>query len=349
MLKYLLPFFISAIFTKLAIFALIKFGFYKKPGERGKDRDIHKKIIPRGGGIAILIGFLTSIFFIEDINRGVVFFFLGLIFLGIAGLFDDKFETSGKTQLIFFLISGIFLVIGGFGMDFIRNPFGDLINLKIFEFPIIKVGETLYFATFPADIFTIIWVFVLISSINLADGIDGLISFVSLSASVVLLIVAEKFGQNDNSEMLKFFIASSLGFLIFHFPPAKIFHGSSGSYILGFFLAGISLFSGAKIATAMIVLGIPIVDAFYTSISRILKGKTPWTAGHDHMHHKFLDLGFSHFQISAIYSILTFGFGATTLFSETKEKFFGAVIMIITLVFLETFLDFLIHKKNKKI
>ncbi|GAB4139924.1 MAG: MraY family glycosyltransferase [Patescibacteria group bacterium] len=346
---YILPFLISVITTKILIFVLLKFGFYKKPGERGNERDIHfyraKKIITRGGGFAIFLGFLPVLFFLENINKGVIFFFLGLVFLMVVGLIDDKFELSGKLQFLAFFISSLFLVVGGFGMDFIRNPFGDLINLKIWEFKILEIGGTSYFATFPADLLTIFWVFVLINAINFADGIDSLISFVGIVASVILLVVAERFGQTDNVEMIKFFIFANLGFLVFHFPPAKIMHGSAGSYFLGFFLAGISLFSGGKVATAMIVLGIPIVDAFYVSISRIFRGKFPWTAGHDHMHHKFLDLGFSHLQISLIYSVITLLFGLITLFGETKQKFFGVLVMIIFCVGLNLFLDFRLQKK----
>lgn len=153
---------------------------------------------------------------------------------------------------------------------------------------------------------------------------------VSVAAIILGLLSLKLAFLSDSTQLdvakLAFITAgSSLGFLIFNWHPAKIFPGFSGSTILGFMVATLAILSGAKLATAGLVLLIPATDFIYTFLRRILQGKSPVWADRGHLHHKLLMAGFTHRQVSLFYILGSVILGATALGLSSQGKLFAAI------------------------
>ncbi|MCR4306126.1 MAG: undecaprenyl/decaprenyl-phosphate alpha-N-acetylglucosaminyl 1-phosphate transferase, partial [Candidatus Daviesbacteria bacterium] len=125
---------------------------------------------------------------------------------------------------------------------------------------------------------------------------------------------------------------AALGLLIFNWHPARIFPGFSGSGILGFLIAVLAILSGGKLATAGLVLLIPATDFAYTFIRRILQGKSPVWGDKGHLHHKLLEIGFSHQQIALFYILGSVILGAAALSLSSKGKLFAATLVAVALL-----------------
>lgn len=287
-------------------------------------QDIHSNIIPRFGGIFLIVPFIVSILiwfsFCRD-SRLILLAVLSSVIL-IFGLLDDKYDFNALIQFAFQIILAGAVVFFGINVSYITNPFGGLIRLGIF-----------------ASIFTVIWIFAIINVINWIDGIDGLASSISLVGMITLftLSLLPRVNQPFTAVLAGIIAIALVIFLFFNFPPAKIFLGTSGSMFLGFMLAIISIISGGKLATALLVLGIPVLDALWVIFSRLQAGKSIFMADKNHLHHRLLKSGLSQKKIVLILSSFSLIFGIFSIFAQTMGKF----ILIICLPL--TFLGILIY------
>ena len=146
----------------------------------------------------------------------------------------------------------------------------------------------------------------MINSINFIDGLDGLSSGIAFIAAVTLgLINLSTSVYQPIIAALCFILAGSLlGFLRWNLHPASIFAGTSGVQFVGYSLALLSILGTAKVAVALLVLGVPIIDTFWIIVRRLLEGRSPFSPDRGHIHHRMLDLGMSHRQtVFAIYGI----------------------------------------------
>jgi UDP-N-acetylmuramyl pentapeptide phosphotransferase/UDP-N-acetylglucosamine-1-phosphate transferase len=160
---------------------------------------------------------------------------------------------------------------------------------------------------------TIFWVMGMINTVNWLDGLDGLAAGVAAIAGLLFAIHAYRLGQTTVALFPLALAAACLGFLPFNFHPARVFMGSSGSMLLGFALASLAILAPAKVATALLVLGIPIIDVAWLTIRRWRTRGNPMLAGRDHLHYRLLDLGFSQRQIVFFYYTLCTMFGLLAL------------------------------------
>ena len=181
-------------------------------------------------------------------------------------------------------------VLGGITIDFIDNPFGPS--------PIDLSGEV-------AVVVSIIWIVGMINSINFIDGLDGLSTGVSLIAALTLGVLSLARPGQEFVGLLCAVLAGALaGFLPWNFHPARIFIGTTGVYAVGYALAVLSILGVAKVAVAMLVLGVPIIDTFWIIIRRLAARQSPFTPDRGHFHHRLLDLGLTHrTAVLAIYAI----------------------------------------------
>ncbi|MEK7862166.1 MAG: MraY family glycosyltransferase, partial [Chloroflexota bacterium] len=122
---------------------------------------------------------------------------------------------------------------------------------------------------------------------------------------------------------------ASIGFLLFNFHPARLFMGSTGVVFVGTMLAVLSIFGTAKVAAALLVLGVPIIDTFYVLLRRVLTRRPPFAPDRGHFHHRLLDVGLSHPQAVLLIYALTLGFGALAFLTSGRTQalaFVGAVV-----------------------
>jgi UDP-GlcNAc:undecaprenyl-phosphate GlcNAc-1-phosphate transferase len=207
------------------------------------------------------------------------------------GALDDLFDLRARWQLAGQLGLGLFAVVLGINIGFIANPFG--------------AGRITFDGAF-AIAFTIFWIVGMINSINFIDGLDGLSSGIAFIAAVTLGLISLTRDVNQPLvAVLCFILAGSLlGFLRWNLHPASIFPGTSGVQFVGYTLALLAILGTAKVAVALLVLGVPIIDTFWIIVRRASQGRSPFSPDRGHIHHRMLDLGLSHRQtVFAIYGI----------------------------------------------
>ncbi len=318
---------LSVVFTLLIKYLAIKFNIVDQPSA---ERKIHKIKMPLLGGIAIFLAFFTVLYFVRnEIVAGDLElhhwygFFIGACFIIIGGFLDDKYNLKPKQQIIFPLCAIFFVIAGGIGIDKITNPFGGLIFLDQWKIPIMEWINGIGYFVVIADSFTIIWLLGMMYTTKLLDGIDGLVTGVTGIGGVIVFLftMTTKYYQPDIGLAALILSAACFGFLIFNWHPAKIFLGEGGSLLLGYILGVLAIISGGKIAIALLIMGIPIMDVVWTIIRRILAGKNPFKfADKKHLHFRFLDLGLSQKQTALIYYFFASVFGISALFLQSKGK-----------------------------
>lgn len=340
-LGFVSAFFITILATPLAIKFAKKFRLLDDPAKRPHPAHVQDRIVPRAGGIPIFMGIVISMLLFAGINFVNFEIIMALTLLLVVGLLDDFLrEFKPSIRLGLQLLAAIIAVGSGIGIDFITNPLGGILNLDFYSVNFFGLGEI----NFIADIFAVIWIVWMMNMVNWSKGVDGQMPSITTVAFLTIGFVSLGFyNQGDSSQLLpttlSFICAgAALGFLIFNWYPAKIFPGFSGSTILGFMIAVLSIFSSAKLAIALLVLLVPAIDFFYTFFRRILEKKSPLKGDQKHLHHLLLQRGLSHSQISLIYafSCLVLGILATNLNSQGKiftiigagVVIFGAILLL---------------------
>ncbi|MDO8429509.1 MAG: MraY family glycosyltransferase, partial [Candidatus Daviesbacteria bacterium] len=304
-------FLITIIAVPATIKLATKFGLVDDPKLRPHPAHVHKTIIPRAGGLPIYLGIILAAAIFLPIEKHLIGIFLGITILLSLGLADDKLTTFNPYLRLFLLFLAAFCAVGsGIGVAFITNPLShfnlpgllstNIIRLDQIIIPFNFLGD--HSIVLIADIFAFFWIVTLTQVINWSKGVDGQMPGITLVAAITLGLFSLKLvSQGDSNQLgvatLSFITAgSALAFLIFNWYPAKILPGFSGSTILAFMLATLSILSGAKLATALLVLAIPSIDFIYTFLRRVLQGKSPVWGDRGHLHHKLLDLGWTPVQ-----------------------------------------------------
>jgi UDP-GlcNAc:undecaprenyl-phosphate/decaprenyl-phosphate GlcNAc-1-phosphate transferase len=179
--------------------------------------------------------------------------------------------------------------------------------------------------------FTLLWIVGMINTMNWIDTMDGLVAGVTAIAALVLFVRSVSLGQYSLAVLPLALAAGCLGFLPFNFAPARVFAGSGGSYFIGYALAVLAIIGGAKIATALLALGLPILDVAVVIARRVLAGRSPFKGGDNaHLVHRLASRGFSTRRIAVIFyafSVLTSSL-AFLLSGPIKLYLFGAVGLI---------------------
>ena len=273
--------------------------------DRPNKRRVNTRPIPRGGGIAIVAAFIMVAIVLIAVGPGLAFIerrprveigdLIALLAGGAAaaliGLADDYFDLRARWQLLGQLGLAFGAVALGIGIGFVNNPFGG--GVIVFEGPF-AVG------------FTVLWIVGMVNSVNFIDGLDGLSTGIALIAALTLgLISLTTQIAQPFVALLCFALAGALlGFLRWNFHPAAIFVGTSGTMFIGYTLAVLSILGSAKVAVALLVLGVPIIDTFWIIVRRLVAGRSPFSPDRGHIHHRLLDLGLSHRQtVVLIYAI----------------------------------------------
>lgn len=271
--------------------------------EPDSGRRIHLRPIPRAGGLAVVVAFVGIGIPAIVINDALQFFrafrfqvdgneliavFGGAILAAVFGFADDRWQLRARWQFAFQLILAAVAVGLGLSIISINNP------LDFLGF----VGPgSLTFAGIGAGIVTAVWIVGMINSINFMDGLDGLSTGVALIAAITLGVVSLGF-QSSYVPMVALLCAllagALLGYLPWNFNPAKVFIGTTGVMVVGYLLAVLAILGSAKIAVALLILGVPIIDTFWIITRRLLSRRSPFTPDRGHFHHRLLDLGLSH-------------------------------------------------------
>lgn len=320
----LLALLVTAVVTPLVMVVAKTFGIVDRPG----GRRIHQGIIPRLGGLAVVVGFFLVFWaYLPDIAphfkaKQLLGFSLASLLLVIVGIVDDKRGLSPIWQLASQVAAGVSLVLVGMGIpEEVTNPFGGKLALDQLQLAV-PIGGVDHFLTLPADLLTVAWVVLIINVLNFFDGMDGLATGVgAISGTVLALLSLSAVVNQPHVALLSMILVGALvGFLPYNFHQAKIFLGTVGSYFIGFAIATLAIISGGKIATAVLVLGLPILDALSLVIRRSLTTGVPWRGDTQHLHYQLVAVGFSVRRTVLTIYVLSAVFGGLALLAGTTEQ-----------------------------
>lgn len=332
-ISYLLGVFI----VPLVISYSKKQGLIDKPNER----KIHKEPISRLGGVAIWSSTMLTFLFLVFLSYYPYGSLLSGILLGSSlmfflGLVDDIYTLDAKFKLFIQIAIATLVYLLGVKIDTIINPFGGTIQLGHFSYLI-----------------TLLWIVGISNAVNFIDGIDGLAgSVVTVNSMTLGIIAVAMVPPNPMSALIGFILAGSmLAFLTYNFNPAKIFMGDSGALFSGFLLATLSITGVMKAATLAIllpfvVLAVPIIDITYASLRRISKGKSPFIADSEHIHHKLLKIGFSQNMTVTILTSIAIVAGAIASYFVGSIKHYVIYILALVLIMFLLNLANLLTKKQ---
>lgn len=346
MLSYLAVFLLSFI-VALAVTPLVRrlgfrFNIVAFPGGRRR----HPGPVPKLGGVVLFVAFLAGVGLIywlfppsgDDALRlrGVV---LGSFIIFVGGLIDDRLDLPPALQ---FLIQFIGAAVAMSHIIFIEVFTNPLPSAAFWNFPLwgglFRVEENLVWIWRPLALLgTALWMVGIINTVNWLDGLDGLAAGVGTVAAVLFAWHSLRLNLAGQEAVAAFPLALAgalLGFLPFNFTPARIFLGTAGAYFLGYNLATMAILSPAKIATALLVLAIPILDSLWRVIDRLRQGHSPFRGDRGHLHFRLADAGWPTKAIVIGYYAITLLFGLVAIFAPGFMKLviligLGAAVLVL--------------------
>lgn len=346
---FLVAFIATVAITPVCIVLLKKFGIVDDP-KRKHPAIIHKKPIPRGGGIPLFLGTLFAALIFLPINTTFSAIFFAASIALVIGVLDDKYDLSPYFRFGMNIVIALIIVGAGISVNFITNPLGGILYLNEIRFSFEFIG--INGAIVLSDIVAVLWIVWVMNMLNWSKGVDGQMPGIVAISAFFIGILSLRFGTLDSatytSATLSFIIAgASIGFLIYNFHPAKIFpgYGATAIYLL---LAVVSILSSAKLATAILVMGVPLADGIFTILRRLLSGKSPFWHDNKHLHHLLLKHGLSQRQVALFYWLFSGILGTLSLVLTSRGKAFAIIMLLILVGGTLLFLNYLLIKKNDK-
>jgi UDP-GlcNAc:undecaprenyl-phosphate/decaprenyl-phosphate GlcNAc-1-phosphate transferase len=311
----IITFLTSMAVTAAVIPAIIYFSKRYNIYDRIDERKVHNRNVSNMGGLAIFAGFTTAFFIIDMPESRVVSKSLILVFAMtlafLTGLVDDLLVIRARYKLVAQILIGVLVSLS------------DLNVRGIYIFDVIQIDFGFF-----SHIFTVCWVVLFMNAINLLDGMDGLAAGVVLIASAFLLIISIIVGDMSMSFLTLMAGGAAAGFLIFNFPPAKIFMGDGGAYFLGFLFAIASLDCIVQVPKLRSVLSpillmlVPLADIMNVVIRRLRDGSGIFHPDRNHFHHKLQNIGMPQKRILFIAYTFTFLLGLfSILISKLQGKY----------------------------
>ncbi len=312
-------------------------------------RKTHSRPIPLLGGLALFFAIAFTILWAlyagwlpgPHIKEKYLFgLLLATTLLVIGGALDDRFNLRPSRQIIWPILATLAVVASGIGVVYITNPLGGQLVLDRISVVVLWWKGIPYRFTLLADIFTFLWLLGMTYTTKLLDGLDGLVSGITVIGAIIIAVVSitRDVAQPDTATLALIVAGAFLGFLLFNFHPATIFLGEGGSTLAGFLLGTLAIISGGKIATTLLVIALPLFDAAIVILRRMfVERRSPTSADRTHLHFRLLDLGFTPRQVVLFYWFVAALFGVATFVLQGWEKLIvlalvGSVIIATTAV-----------------
>lgn len=324
---FALAFFTSFVLTFIVSRVAVRRRILDQPDS---ERRFHKQATPTLGGLAVygsflLIG-LTMLFTGDLIGniplRQLIAIWLGGLILMIGGYLDDLYRLPARYSVLFPILATLTVVTSGLEAVSLHNPVsGEVVQLgSMITFGLPLVSGAVVF----------VWTMVMTYTTKLLDGMDGLVTGIAAIGGLVLfgLSLTPDVQQPQTALLAIIFVGSLLGFLILNFHPAKIFLGEGGSTFAGFMLAILAVVSGGKIATAILVMGIPILDVFWVILQRLFNRQSPFQGDRRHLHYQLTSIGLSEPQAVLFLYALSGIFGVAALFLQSTGKLIALAVMV---------------------
>ena len=327
--------FLSLLATSAAVSALLTYWVrttavaYGLKATPVYGRHLHTKPLPRLGGIAICVTFMTAALAYIPISRllhvsvstkSYLGILVPVLLIFLMGAYDDVKPLKPKSKIAVQASAAILLYLAGFGIHYFSSLFGGHSIGIAFDLPL-----------------TVFWVLLITNAFNLIDGLDGLAAGSAMISAVALLVVC-LLGHNELiTYLVVVLLGAILGFLPFNFYPASIFMGDSGSLFIGFLLSALAMAAGQEVTTnsgiaiPILAFGLPILDVTLAVLRRLLRRRPIFRGDTDHIHHKLLRRGLSHRQAVLVLYGVTFAFVLASLALVLDEQFLLPVLFALVL------------------
>lgn len=316
---FILALLIAVVATPISMILGHRWGAIAIPG----GRHVHKRPIPRIGGLAMYAAFWLAVVFTQNWNSDLTGLFIGSTIIVGVGLWDDIKDMRPLTKLFWQITAASVLVFFGFSMDSL--PF---------------LGPIPSNMGWLGGLLAIFWVVGLVNTVNISDGLDGLAAGICFMAAILLFWSANRINMILPAHLTLALAGSALGFLFFNFHPAKVFMGDTGSMFLGYIIGGISIYGLLKTATVLglvfplLVLGMPLTDLTFAIIRRKIHGQSIGQADRGHLHHRLLDAGLSQRQAVLMLYAMSVCFGIAAVLGAIGSWIWAAVLLIADFTFI---------------
>lgn len=305
------------------------------------DRSLHQQAIPRSGGVAMLLAIVLSLAVavitqVLSMQALLLWLLAAVLMLSAVGLVDDYGHVPALIRFaIHFLAAGI-LLLAGLGIAELQLP-GCILPLPYWLALVLEAGF-------------IVW---MINLYNFMDGMDGFAGGMSVIGFAALSLMGLLGGQVDFALVAGVIAAAAVGFLIWNFPPAKIFMGDAGAPVLGYLAAALSLW-GVKLGLfplwiSLLIFSPFIVDASYTLLRRMLRGEKVWQAHREHIYQQLVQLGWGHKRTVLLAYGLMLGCAVSAgylLHASATVQWLGLVVWLIIYVLIILGAGLLVKKRN---
>jgi UDP-GlcNAc:undecaprenyl-phosphate GlcNAc-1-phosphate transferase len=285
--------------------------------------------IPYPAGCVAAIVFLIVFSLTTPLGMKEFGVVLAVMLLGTISFIDDRTPLPSWLRLAVQILAALIVFVAGSRIFTLTSPFGGILKLDTF---VVHAGVFGGLPVFSA-LFTIAWLLLTINALNWFDGVTGQVSVISTIGFLMLGCLAYfRNGETDTAEIAFVLAAIAAAGIFFDFPPGKLLLGDTGSMFFGLMLGLLGVYHGGKVATIFLALGIPLLDATFVIVRRLMKGQSPLRGGRDHLHHLLLDRGWSPRSIIGLTAVIGTTFGVIALFLNTAEK--GIALIILTILVL---------------
>jgi len=293
-----------------------------------------RRKLPYPTGILSVLTFLVIFAYLAPWTIQSAGIFGSIFILALVSFIDDRRGLDPKLRLFMQALVAFLIFATGSRVYTLTNPLlaDGLINLDTIDIPSSLFGPL----PLLSGIFTIFWLMLCMNALNWFDGIPGQVSTLSTIGFLVigLLSLSERVGQTELA-LIAFVLAGiSFAGLLFDFPPNKVLMGDTGAMFFGLMLGVLTLYTGGKVATAFLVLGVPLIDVFLVIIRRLSKGVNPMrgNATDEHLHHRLLSKGWSERKVILLTAGLGTLFGVSALFLSSTEKLIAAGVLLLVMI-----------------
>ena len=308
---------ITLVTTPFAKWLSVKCGAIDYP----KDRGVHKKPMPRMGGVAIVLGFTITVLMVNYFDKSMdsrqfAGFLVGALLIAGLGVVDDMKNLPAKLKFCVQILAALIVIFSG-------------TRIQVVLWPV-----TAYLQKFSIPI-TLVWIVGVTNAVNLIDGLDGLAAGVTSIAAMSLMVLCIMTGSTTAVGLTAALAGACLGFLPRNFNPAEIFMGDTGSMLLGYTLAAISVMGAVKTAAAIalvvpaIVLGLPILDTLFAIVRRRISGRPIFKPDKGHVHHRLLAQGLTQKQAVLMMYAVTALFGGVSVIVAEVNAWIGIALVLV--------------------
>ena len=305
---------VSFLVTPVVIWLSKRMGIVDDPSKHHHPKVVHTYPVPRGGGLPIFVALVLGSYFFLSSDIRIWGILAGAALTIVVGVIDDRWDINPYLRIVTNLLAAVPLLLVGISLSFVTNPFGGIINFS----PVVAVALTL------------LWVGGMMNFLGQgAGGVDGQHAGVVTVAAVMLAILSARYitdpGQWPVLMLAAIVGGAHLGFLPWNFYPQKIMPGYSGKSLAGFLLAVVAILAVAKVQTLLMILAVPLADAGWSAVRRVLSGKSPVWGDNLHLHHRLLASGWGKRRVAVFYWMITAISGVLALGLNSKQKFYTLV------------------------